>query len=72
LYTNINQKLVNKSHGPVHYKISVSSVYNGHSTLDNLIHIFLNSADRVIDSRVSGQCSHVIEGMLYPLKMSIN
>jgi len=30
LYTNIDQKLRNKSHGPMHYKIGVTCVYNGH------------------------------------------
>jgi len=30
LYTNIDWKLPNKSHGPIHYKIGVSCVYNRH------------------------------------------
>jgi len=30
LYTNIDLKLWNKSHGPMHYKIGVTCVYNGH------------------------------------------
>ena len=30
LYTNIDLKLRNKSHGPMHYKIGVTCVYNGH------------------------------------------
>ena len=27
---NIDLKLRNKSHGPMHYKIGVTCVYNGH------------------------------------------
>ena len=30
LYTNIDLKLRNKSHGPMHYKIGVTCVYIGH------------------------------------------
>ena len=30
LYTNIDLKLRNKSHGPMYYKIGVTCVYNGH------------------------------------------
>ena len=30
LYTNIDLKLRNKSHVPMHYKIGVTCVYNGH------------------------------------------
>ena len=30
LYTNIDQILPNKSHGPMHYKTGVSFVNNGH------------------------------------------
>jgi len=30
LYENIEQILPNKLHGPVHYKIGVTCVYNGH------------------------------------------
>jgi len=30
LYTNIDLKLQNKSHGPMHYKIGVTCVYIGH------------------------------------------
>ena len=30
LYTNIDLKLRNKSHGPMHYKIGVTCVYNEH------------------------------------------
>jgi len=30
LYTNINLKLRNKLHGPMHYKIGVTFVYNEH------------------------------------------
>ena len=30
LYTDIDLKLRNKSHGTVHYKIGVTCIYNGH------------------------------------------
>jgi len=30
LHFNIDQKLQNKLHGPMHYKIGVTCVYNGH------------------------------------------
>jgi len=30
LYTNIDQTLANKLHGPMHYKIGVTCIYNGH------------------------------------------
>jgi len=30
LYTNIDLKLRNKLHGPMHYIIGVTCVYNGH------------------------------------------
>ena len=30
LYTNIDLKLRNKSHGPMHYTIGVTCVYYGH------------------------------------------
>ena len=30
LYTNIDMKLRNKLHGPMHYKIGVIWVFNGH------------------------------------------
>ena len=30
LFTNIDLKLRNKSHGPMHYKIGVTCVYNEH------------------------------------------
>jgi len=30
LYTNIDLKLWNKLHAPMHYKIGVTCVYNGH------------------------------------------
>jgi len=30
LYTNIDQTLSNKLHVPMHYKVGVTCVYNGH------------------------------------------
>ena len=66
LYTNIDLNLRNKLHGPMHYKKGVTCVYNGHEiyTLllqhNNLIHLFQNSADRIMNLRVSGQCSYAI------------
>jgi len=41
------------------YKIGVTCVPNGHY-VNTLIQLFHNSADRVMISRVSGQCSHAI------------
>ena len=49
LYTNIDQTLSNKLHGPTHCKIGATCVYNGH-----------NSTVCVMNSRVSGQCSYTI------------
>ena len=36
LCTNIEQKLRNKLHGPMHYKIGVTYVYNGHKMYNML------------------------------------
>jgi len=33
LYTNIDLKLRNKSHGPMHYKIDVTCVFNGYKII---------------------------------------
>ena len=58
--------LPNKFHGPMHYKIGVTCVYNGHVLYavvkkhDHQIHLFQNSADRVMNSQVSGPYSHAI------------
>jgi len=30
LYENIDQILLNKLHGPIHYKVGVTCLYNGH------------------------------------------
>ena len=30
LYTNIDRKLRNKLHGPMHYEIGVTRLFNGH------------------------------------------
>jgi len=30
LFENIDQNLPNKLHGPMHYKLGVTCVYNGH------------------------------------------
>jgi len=69
LYTNVDLKLRNKSHGQMHYKIGVPCVFNGHkiNTLlyttcinnqhDNLFHLLNKSADL---ARVSRQCSYTI------------
>ena len=50
-------KLWYKLHGPMHYKIGVTCVYNGHFVVkhDTVIHLFHNSTDRVMH-----QCSHTI------------
>ena len=60
LYTNIDRKLRNKLHGPMHYKIGVTCVYTGHEIYTHLILQFHNSADRILNSGVSGQCSNTI------------
>jgi len=61
---NIDLKLRNKSHGPVHYNIGDTCVYNGHGSIlycnNSLIHLFHNSSVCVINSRVSGQCFYTI------------
>ena len=36
MYTNIDLKLRNKTHGPKHYKIGVTCVYNGHGLYTQL------------------------------------
>jgi len=65
LYTNIDQTLLNKIHEPTYCKIGHTCVYNGHvfytllSYHDNLIQLFHNSTVRLMNSRVSGQCSYV-------------
>ena len=48
LYTDIDLKLRNKSHGTVHYKIGVTCIYNGHV-------FYTLSTICVMNSRVSGQ-----------------
>ena len=55
-------KLRYKLHGPMHYKIGVTCVYNEHFVVkhDTLNHIFHNSTDSVMHPRVSDQCSHII------------
>ena len=59
LYTNIDQKLRNKLHGLMRYKIGVTCVYNVHEIYtmlskkgDNLmrLHLFRNSTDHVKNS----------------------
>ena len=60
LYTNIDLKLRTKSHGPMHYKVGVTCVYNGHVLHDILIHLFHNSIVCGMNSRVSDQCMYTI------------
>ena len=65
LYTNIDLKLPNKLHGPMHYKKGVTCVFDGHMFIRVIITpqcypLFHNSADLVMNSRASGQCSHAI------------
>ena len=51
LHENVDLTLLNKLHGPMHCTY--------------LIHLFHNSTDHVMNSRVSGQCSHAIPVMNY-------
>jgi len=37
LYTNIDLKLQNILHGPMHYKIGVTCVYNGHEIYHSVV-----------------------------------
>ena len=66
LYENINQIHPNTLHGPMHYNIDATCVYNGHvfyillQLQDSLIRLFHKSTLRVINSRVSGQCLYTI------------
>ena len=66
LYENIDQIRLNKSHGPMHYKIGVTCIYHGHVFFTlvitfGLIHLFYNSSVHVMNSRVSGQCVYIIK-----------
>ena len=62
LHTNIDLKLRNILHGPMHYKIGVACLFNGHIffTLslrcnnDSLIHLYQSSTGGVMNSQVSG------------------
>ena len=48
----------NKLHAlPMHYKIGITCVYNGHVFYTHLFH---NSTVRVMNSLVSGQCLYTI------------
>jgi len=75
LYENIDQILPNKSHEPMHYKIGVTCLYNGHvfythvitSCWRSLIQLFHNSSVRVMNSRVSGQCLYTILSIYLPI-----
>ena len=68
MYIHFDLKQWNKLHGPMHYKIIVTCVINGHVsyTLITVVitwqstHQFQNSADHIINSQMSGQCSHAI------------
>jgi len=37
LYENIDQTFMNKLHGPMHYNIGVSCVYNEHVVLNSVV-----------------------------------
>ena len=67
----------NKLHGPMHCKIGVTCVFNGHvfnnlleKKHNNLIHLFQNSAVLVMNSQVFGQCSYTIHAFYIVLKCS--
>ena len=66
-YTNIDLKLQNKLHGSMHYKIGVTrDIYSVVITLQSNQPISKFSS-RVINSEVSGQCSHAISRSIYRL-----
>jgi len=44
----------------MHYKIGVACVFNGITSMDNLVHVFNKLANHVMNSRVSGRCSYTI------------
>ena len=59
MYTNISLNIQNKLHIPVHYKIGVKCLFNDTRynvifCCNNLIHLFQNSTDCVMNSQVSG------------------
>ena len=67
LYENIDQILPNKLHGPMHYKIGITCVYNGH-VFYTLFVITCQSNPPISqfnspcnDSRMSGQCMYTIK-----------
>ena len=62
LFTNIGLILRYKLYGPLHYTIYVTCVFSKHVfyTHGHLIHLFQNTEVRVMNARVTGQCSHAI------------
>ena len=66
LFTNIDQTLPNILNGQTHCKIGDTCVYHGHvfCSLFVVTHLLHNSIVRVMNSRVSGQCSYTIHTVL--------
>ena len=68
MYENIDQLLPNKLHGPMHYEICDTCVYNGQWTRVLYSVVITRQSNPPIpqfnspcnDSRVSGQCLHTI------------
>ena len=68
---NIDQKLRNKLHGPMHYKQGVACVFNGHMKYKHVLDVMKRHSNSPISKfnrtcnelRVSGQCSHTIQVM---------
>jgi len=65
VYDN-DSKLRNGIYGPMDNTIGIICVFNGHEIYNNVVirrqsnPPFNNPADRVMNSRMSGQCSHAI------------
>ena len=63
LYTNIDLTLLNKLHGPMHYKIGVTYVYNGHVFLFSDVKTGQFNPPISMHSQVAGKCSHAIHNL---------
>jgi len=64
IYRNIDQKLRNQLHGPMHYKIGVKCLFNDTRYILNLFNLFQNSPLCVMNSQVSGQCLYTISAIV--------
>ena len=70
LYTNIDQTLLNSLHGLLNCEISgldchaITKEYRTLFHCIHMLHLFCNALVRVISLAVSGQCSHIILGII--------